>query len=416
MPPISTPPTQRLTKRSRAFAVLAIWLGFCLVQAAPAMAASVRQERFAAIVIDAETGETLYARHADARRYPASLTKVMTLYLAFDALDAGRLKPSDPVTISRRAAARPPSRMGLPVGARLTVREAMDLLVVKSANDIATALAERLGGSEEAFARAMNAKAKALGLSHTRFRNASGLPDASHVSTARDLALLGRAFLRDHPDDYAIFDQERTLFRGRVIRGHNALLARPGIDGFKTGFVNASGYNLLTSGVRDGRRIIAVVLGGRSARSRDAYMDRLVQASFSTLTVRSAGFEVAVADLLGEPNRAGVTTQPAPAATAPSILAAAAPADPVARGDASLDRRQGRWWVQVGAYRSKESSQARLTRIAERHRNRFGHRMRDVARIGTLFAARFSARTEQGAAAACALLTAEGEDCLVLTE
>ncbi len=395
-------------------------LAFLLSRPVAANPASSTDQRFAAIVIDAQTGETLYARHADDRRFPASLTKVMTLYLAFDALDAGRLKASDPVTISRRAARRPPSRLGLPVGARLTVREAMDVLVVKSANDVATALAERLGNDEDAFARAMTAKARRLGLAHTRFRNASGLPDPDHFSTARDLALLGRAFLRDHPGDYAIFDQEQTVFRGRIIRGHNRLLSRPGIDGFKTGFVNASGYNLLTSGTRDGRRVIAVVLGGRTARSRDAFMDRLVQASFSSLAIRSAGFDVAVADLLDPPAMKTPTTAQtvqlagqAPAAV--SVLAQATPSP--AQGDAaSVAQDRPRLWVQVGAFRSKASGLARLAAVTRRHPKRFGDRERDVAKTGTLFAARFSARTAKGAGAACAVLVAEGEDCLVLME
>jgi D-alanyl-D-alanine carboxypeptidase (penicillin-binding protein 5/6) len=386
---------------------------------ARALADSPVEERFAAIVIDAQTGETLFARHADARRYPASLTKVMTLYLAFDALDAGRIKLADPVVISRRAAARPPSRLGLRAGERMSLREAMDVLVVKSANDVATALAERLGGDEAAFARAMTRKAKQLGLAHTQFRNASGLPQAGHFSTARDLALLGRAFLRDHPDDYAIFDQEQTVFRGRLIRGHNRLLARPGIDGFKTGFVNASGYNLLTSGVRDGRRVIAVVLGGRSARSRDAFMAKLLQASFSSLAIRSAGFELTVADLMAEPAAPLSYASAAPIQTSPlTIQAALAQAEPArSQGDASPTASEpSQLWVQVGAFRSKARSQARLADIVKRHPRRFGPRPRDVARIGGLFAARFGARSAKGADAACALLTAEGEDCLVLTE
>jgi D-alanyl-D-alanine carboxypeptidase (penicillin-binding protein 5/6) len=377
-------------------------------------------ERFAAIVIDAQTGETLYARHADARRYPASITKVMTLYLAFDALDAGRAKPTDRVIISPRAASRPPSRLGLAAGSSLSLQEAMDVLVVKSANDLATALAERLGGNEAAFARAMTAKARSLGLSHTQFRNASGLPDPGHYSTARDLALLGRAFLRDHPDDYAIFNQEQTVFRGRVIRGHNRLLAKPGIDGFKTGFVNASGYNLLTSGRQDGRRVIAVVLGGRSARSRDAFMERLVQASFSSLAIRSAGFEVAVNDLLNptQPARQ-VDDKAIPPAAAPTLMASTTtePEIALAQGDvASPSAERARWWVQVGAFRSKASSAARLADVTKRHPRRFGARARDVSRIGALFAARFSARSAEGASAACEVLTAEGEDCLVLME
>ena len=379
------------------------------------------QERFAAIVIDAQTGETLYARHADARRYPASLTKVMTLFLAFDALEAGRAKRTDRIIISPRAAAKPPSRLGLAAGSSLTLQEAMDVLVVKSANDVATAMAEHLGGDEAAFARAMNAKARRLGLAHTQFRNASGLPDSQHSSTARDLARLGRAFLKEHPGDYAIFGQQQTLFRGRVIKGHNRLLAEPGIDGFKTGFINASGYNLLTSGLRDGRRVIAVVLGGRSARTRDAFMDRLIQASFSSLAIRSAGFEVAVSDLLApspvKPSDSApimlAAAEAAPSAGIAQVRPVSAPAS-VDGGAATPPPRQ--WWIQVGAFRSKSTSLARLEAVSQRHPRQFGRRASDVTRTGALFAARFSARSAKGASAACAVLTAEGEDCLVLLE
>ena len=412
--PLSSRPRRELIK------LLVVLLATLVWAPGLAMAESPTEQRFAAIVMDAETGETLFARHADARRYPASLTKVMTLYLAFDALDAGRIKLDDPVVFSRRAASRPPSRLGLRAGESMSVREAVDVLVVKSANDVATALAELLGGDEAAFARKMTLEAKRLGLGHTQFRNASGLPEAGHFSTARDLALLGRAFLRDHPDDYAIFDQAQTVFRGRLIRGHNRLLAQPGIDGFKTGFINASGYNLLTSGVRDGRRVIAVVLGGRSARSRDAFMAKLIQASFSSLAVRSAGFELTVADLMAEPAASLASTSAAPAVGAsPSIVQTAqVQADPpTSQGDAPpTTSDSSRIWVQVGAFRSRVRGLARLADVAKRHPRRFGARSRAVAKIGDLFAARFAARTAKGADAACALLTLEGEDCLVLTE
>jgi D-alanyl-D-alanine carboxypeptidase (penicillin-binding protein 5/6) len=380
------------------------------VQAAPA-------ERFAAIVVDAETGETLYARHADAKRYPASLTKVMTLFLAFDAIDAGRVRLNDPVRISPRAAARPPSRLGLPVGAQLSVREAMDVMVVKSANDVATALGETLGGSEARFAKMMTAKAKSLGMAHTRFANASGLPDPRHYSTARDLATLGRAFLRDHPHDYAIFDQERTVFRGRVIQGHNRLLSRPGIDGFKTGFINASGFNLLTSGVRDGRRIVAVVLGGRTAATRDAYMMRLVRASFTSLAMDHAGFPITVAALLDPP-----PPQAAPPAMAPAVQLAALTTPPpkleiVPKLEKDTPAKTAeRWWIQVGAYSAKTRGQAKLDAISARHPHRFGDREQRVEPLGQLYAARFAARSADGAKQACAVLTADGDDCLPLVE
>jgi D-alanyl-D-alanine carboxypeptidase (penicillin-binding protein 5/6) len=257
---------------------------FAAAVGSPALAASHARGqadgRFAAIAIDADSGRVLYARSADARRYPASLTKVMTLYLAFDALDAGKLHLSDRIVMSPHAAAQAPTRLGLAAGRSLTVKEALDVIVVKSANDVAVALAERLAGSEGAFVKRMNRKARQLGMTHTHFANASGLPNPHNVSTARDLARLGQALIRRHPERYDLFDKEQATFRGRVIPGHNHLLSHRGIDGIKTGYTRASGYNLLSSGERHGRRVVAVVLGGRTARSRDAYMGQLLETSF----------------------------------------------------------------------------------------------------------------------------------------
>jgi D-alanyl-D-alanine carboxypeptidase len=376
--------------------------------------------KFASIVLDASTGEVLYQRDADAPRYPASLTKVMTLYLAFDALDRGDLKLTDEVTMSPRAASRPPSKLGLPAGQRLTVKEAIDVLVVKSANDVATALAERIAGSEPAFAARMTARAKALGMTHTRFRNASGLPDPNHVCTARDLAILARAFLRDHPHEYRVFDQQQTVFRGRMIPGHNALLRRPGIDGFKTGFTYASGFNLLTSGARDGHRIIAVVLGGRTSRARDRFMIDLIRASFSALVIRDAGTDVSVATLLGPENPAG---QIESASAGPGVhVQKPLPASPVssfrtAQGDEGTDnfgQTLQRWQVQVGVFSSAGRGQARLADIRLGHPAHFGAAPRRLDKIGGAYRASFAGFSAANAKEACHLLISEGDDCLMV--
>jgi D-alanyl-D-alanine carboxypeptidase (penicillin-binding protein 5/6) len=373
--------------------------------------------KFAAIAIDDATGDVLYQRQADAVRYPASLTKVMTLYLIYDAIERGDLKLTDKVTISPRAAARPPSKLGLRAGDHLTVAEALDVLVVKSANDIATALAERIAGTEAAFAAQMTRRARELGMAHTRFRNASGLPDHRHVSTARDLALLARSFLRDHPAEYRVFDQEKTTFRGRVIRGHNALLSRPGIDGFKTGFTNASGFNLLTSGAREGHRVVAVVLGGGSAAGRDRFMRDLLRASFASLAIRDAGTTLRVATLLG-------AKDPLPKPDAKALQLAAGDrysrssfTDSPAQGDAETvceDQTPGCWWVQVGAFKSPERTKAYLTEISTRHPRRFGAAPRRIDPIGQVYQARFAGFSAAGAKAACDVIVAEGGDCLAM--
>jgi D-alanyl-D-alanine carboxypeptidase (penicillin-binding protein 5/6) len=236
--------------------------------------------KFAAIVMEADTGKVLYARNPDSRRYPASLTKVMTLYLAFDALSHGRLKLTDRVTVSRHAADQRPTRIGLRPGQSITVQDAINVIAVKSANDAAAALAERIGGSEANFAEMMTRKAHELGMTETRFYNASGLPDDRHVSSARDLAILGRAVVRDFPQYYGVFGQKQTTFRGRYVPGHDHLLAMQGVDGMKTGYTVASGFNLISSGVRDGRRIVAVVLGGATSHTRDRFMQQLLLAGF----------------------------------------------------------------------------------------------------------------------------------------
>ena len=241
-----------------------------LLPSAPAVA----RQAPAAIVIDANTGSTLHAAAADARRYPASLTKMMTIYLIFEHLKQGRLTLSTPIRFSQRAANQQPSKLGLKVGETITVKDAISALITKSANDVATAVAEHIAGSEIAFARLMTAKARALGMSRTVYQNASGLPDKSQVTTARDMARLGLALQDDFPKRYRMFAQRRFAYRGRRYKNHNRLLGRfPGTDGIKTGYTRASGFNITTSVRRDGKHLIGVVIGQRTrprARYRDA--------------------------------------------------------------------------------------------------------------------------------------------------
>lgn len=232
---------------------------------------------YATIVVDANSGKTLQATNADSIRHPASLTKVMTLYMLFERLEAGRLRLDSQMPVSEHASEQAPTKLGLAEGSTLMVEDAIKGLVTKSANDAAAVIAEALGGSEEQFARMMTAKARALGMSKTVYRNASGLPDDEQVTTARDQATLGRAIQERFPKYYAYFATPSFHFRGRVIRGHNRLLGRvEGVDGIKTGYTRASGFNLLTSMKRGNRHIVAVVLGGRSGGSRDAAMRTLV--------------------------------------------------------------------------------------------------------------------------------------------
>lgn len=233
---------------------------------------------YAAVVLDVRTGRVLHETGGRSLRYPASLTKMMTLYLLFEALEAGRLSPSTPLTVSANAASRPPTKLGLKPGSTITVDMAARALAVRSSNDAAVAVAENLAGSEEAFARAMTLKARELGLSRTTFVNASGLPDERQVTTAYEMALLGKALALRFPRRFAYFSLREVSYGGRTWKNTNRLLDTvEGMDGIKTGYIRASGYNLVASVRRDGKHIIAVVIGGRTGTDRNSRMETLIE-------------------------------------------------------------------------------------------------------------------------------------------
>lgn len=233
--------------------------------------------RYAAIILDASDGDVLHQVSAGEERYPASLTKMMTLFLLFNSLKAGRLALQSPVVFSTHAASMPPTKLGVKAGDSITVDTAIRAIVTKSANDVAVALAETLAGSEHRFAALMTQQARTLGMTGTVFRNASGLPDERQVTTARDMALLALALRRYFPEYYHYFSVEDFQFRGRTVRGHNHLLGNvAGVDGIKTGYTRASGFNLATSARRNGRSVVAVILGEDHAKTRDAHMVELI--------------------------------------------------------------------------------------------------------------------------------------------
>ncbi len=269
----------------------------------PASALSLyEQPKYAAFLADADTGEILYSRQADMARFPASITKVMTLYLVFERLAAGTLHLDDKVVMSRHAASQPPSKLGLKPGESLTVDQAIRSLATKSANDVAVALAEKVSGSEEKFAELMTARARKLGMMNTMFVNANGLPDSRQVTTARDIYLLSQATIRNFPQYYSYYQQQEFLFGNKVLPNHNGLLrTMPGVDGIKTGYTRAAGFTLAASAVRSGKRLIAVVLGGPSRLARDNNVESLLTAGFSVLSARQSGRRMNVADLLAEP-------------------------------------------------------------------------------------------------------------------
>ena len=264
---------------SRAKAATAVVLGLAaavLVSLRPIAAGPV-------VLLEADSGRVLYAEDQDHQWYPASLTKIMTAYLTFDALKAGRLKLDDTVTVTEKAHAQAPSKLGLPVGSEITVDLAIRALVVKSANDVAIMLAEKIGDSEEDFVRLMNDTARRLGMTRTRFANANGLPIPGQVTTARDLARLSRAVLHDFPDQNALWALPEVRIGKMRLKSHNSLLRSfEGADGIKTGFICDSGYNVIASATRDNRRLIAVVLGEPSGRDRNLRAAGLLDHGFET--------------------------------------------------------------------------------------------------------------------------------------
>jgi D-alanyl-D-alanine carboxypeptidase len=318
------------------------------------------------IVIDAETGRVLSEMNADAITYPASLTKMMTLYLTFEALNAGRLRLDQYLPVSTEAASKSPTKLHLVPGDSVQVHDLILGIVTKSANDAAAVLAEGLAGSEPAFADRMTAKARQLGMTSTVYRNASGLPDPEQRTTARDVAQLALALYHDFPREYRYFATREFFFRGRVILTHNHLLDwYEGADGIKTGYIGASGFNLAASAVRNGHRLIGVVMGGASAGSRDREMAALLDQGFSEV---GAGATLVAGREVPSPSAAPVvaeTDQPEPVRPrekigqlAKAARKIAAHLSPVAKAEAAPIAHQlrtpaetDRWSIQLGAFR-----------------------------------------------------------------
>jgi D-alanyl-D-alanine carboxypeptidase len=400
------------------------------------------QPKYAAIVVDATSGEVLYAKRADSPRYPASITKIMTLYLAFDALSTGRMKLDDAVMISPHAAAQAPVKLGLRAGETLTVSEAMQAMAIKSANDIAVALAEKIGGNEARFATMMTLKAQELGMANSHFVNASGLPDSRQISTARDIAILSRAVMRDYPQYYGLFSQQTFTFRGQTWNNHNGLLGRmPGVDGLKTGFTNASGHNLAVSAVRDNHRLIAVVIGGPSNATRDLNAEDLLLTGFDVMTRRARGEKITVAQNLFEAEPTGRVTRSSIGQGDSEqdgdriVLTSAAPPRNVSKIDIVEPRttalhvenktearksdtqkaETGRWVVQVGAFRSKDLANKQIKFVENRFGKQFDGAEGRVAELSGSYRAQFKGFDQDDAKDACEALKAKRLACMVVS-
>jgi D-alanyl-D-alanine carboxypeptidase (penicillin-binding protein 5/6) len=381
------------------------------------------------LILDAKTGKILASENADTLNHPASLTKMMTLYLTFEALHHGKLNWATEIRFSRYAASRSPTKLWVAAGSSVTVREAVLGMIVPSANDDATAMGERLAGSEAAFAEMMTAKARQLGMKRTVFTNASGLPNRSLVTTARDMSTLAVALMNDFPKEYKLFSTRSFKFRERTVSGHNNLMYRyKGMDGFKTGFTNASGFNLVSAVKSGDRRVIGVVLGGRTARSRDAkmaalldrYMRRASNRNSSTLiaSVHSAAKSFVAITSLPIPNRPvrNLTTEPKIVSSSNEI------ADIITAtslATSSINTQIPGWQIQVGASDSKKAALALLTRIAAQSGGMLATAKpftEPVIRGGkTLYRARFAGFGDHAdAAGVCETLRKYSHDCFAI--
>ncbi len=399
----------------------------------------------AAIVVDMNSGLILYSQAPDTPRYPASLTKMMTLYVLFGYLRAGKVTVNSDLVVTPHAASQAPTKLGLKPGATIETQDAIKALVTQSANDAAVAIAENLAGTEENFAGGMTETAKAIGMTGTTFRNASGLPNDEQVTTARDMAMLAVHLIHDYPEYYGVFETRYFTFAGRKYRNHNRLLfGYKGTDGIKTGYTRASGFNLTASVHRDNKHLVAVVLGGRTGSQRDVAMRALLDKHFAEASGVSPSAKSLVATLAPPP------TPPAPkppvfalASATPTAAEPAAttdeegtdeegdvgePAEPV---EASLPvtepapktskkpcRYEGAFHVQVGAFMSEAEAEDRLGMVQQRASDLLdGHLpftasfMKDYAEW---YRARFAGFSKDGAQAACAALKKMALECAVM--
>jgi len=381
-----------------------------------------KPRRYASIVVDADTLEIVHARQIDEMRYPASLTKVMTLYLTFDAINAGTLKLNEPVRVSANAARTPPTKLGLRSGQTITVENLIQAIAVKSANDAAVVLAERLAGSEADFAQRMTAKARNLGMMRTTFKTANGLPHPEQQTSARDMAKMASNILNNHRRYYHYFGQERFHYNGRSYKNTNGLLHwLKGVDGFKTGYTRDSGYNLIVSAQREGRRLIAVVLGGASGASRNSHMQDLIELGFNVIGIAPAQSLPPVT----------VKRTPAPTQKTPQIASTSKVTQAVRlRGknqktvtvsnDESLHLSNietgDNWGVQVGAFLKRAEAEAQISSVRGlRSLAKAKANVSPLTRNGqTLYRARFEGLSVKDAQAVCKSLANLSTGCLIV--
>lgn len=411
----------------------------------------------AAIIVDANTNNVLYSQSADVLRSPASLTKIMTLYVLFAYMRAGRFTPDTKLKVSKHAAGMSPTKLYLKPGSTIAVKDCIKALVTKSANDAAAVVAENIGGTEENFARIMTQTARNLGMKKTTYRNASGLPNKEQLTTARDQAILAMHIMRDYPEYYGVFETKYFSYKGKKYRNHNRLLfTYKGTNGIKTGYTRASGFNLTSSVVRDKKHLVGVVLGGRTSSTRNAAMASLLDKHWSKASTKKSQSTNFIASLLGTklppaPSRKPVPTvdvahnQPAQApvrnvaqASAPvpartAVQPAVATPQPQRRiVQASLaapsrlappspasTKRMGNYHVQVGSYGSPADAQNRLGMVRQRAPELLDGHMPFTTTFEKdnreWYRARFAGFTKDEARSTCAKLKSMRLDCIALS-
>lgn len=366
------------------------------------------------IMIDAKSGKVMSASDADSPRYPASLTKVMTLYITFDALEKGLIKFDDKLTVSHYAANRAPSRLGLKPGEKISVRDAVMAVVVKSANDCASVLAEGLGYSEDNFAKTMTKVAKELGMNNTTFKNASGLPNKQQKTTARDMATLGAAMYHHFPQYYKLFSTQSYTYKGKKIYTHNHVLKSfSGADGMKTGFTNASGYNIITSAERNGNRVIAVTMGHNTLKTRDTKVKSMMSQGLKKLALSN---RVETVDIINT------------ASAKPEIINAQTPSEPqqVALAEPEIEPsnpavqydENNLWGIQIGAFSNYAKARNYALQIKKEIRNKYSNKSINVepAQRGAaiVYRSKLVGFAKNEANKACQSLKKTNKSCIVV--
>jgi D-alanyl-D-alanine carboxypeptidase len=407
-----------------------------------------------AIVVDMNSGSILYSQSADLPRYPASLTKMMTLYVLFGYLRAGKVTPTSELVVTPHAASQAPTKLGLKPGATISTTDAVKALVTQSANDAAVTIAENLAGTEENFARVMTDTARSIGMNATTFRNASGLPNEDQITTARDMATLAAHLIHDYPEYYGVFETRYFTFNGRKYRNHNKLLfGYQGCDGIKTGYTKASGFNLTASVHRRNKHLVAVVLGGKTGGQRDAAMRSLLDRHFAKATDTKPTPAQLLASLVPAPSPPAVQkpaytlAPPTPVPSAPTAPAAEAstdtPADtatdteegdtgdpaepikasltvtePAPKATIKPSKYQGAFQVQVGAFTSEAEAENRLGMVQQRASDLLDGHMPFTTSFmrgdEEWYRARFAGFSRESAQAACAALKKMSLDCAVM--